>query len=82
MTDEYYTAVTTFHLTWPEIVLLGHNSLSYSFAEAPLKEKMMREYNDAVAAFESRYSGANWRARLKEVKPLVSGYALRNWGIR
>ncbi|HEY3834914.1 MAG TPA: hypothetical protein VGL72_00010 [Bryobacteraceae bacterium] len=77
MTDEYFTAVTTFHLTWPEIVELGRNSLSYSFAEAPVKERLLREYDAAVAVFESRYAGANWRERLKEVKPLISGYAQR-----
>jgi adenosine deaminase CECR1 len=79
MTDEYYTAVTTFHLTWPEIVQLGRNSLTYSFADAPLKEKLLHEYDTAVAAFESRYAGANWRERLKEVKPLKSGYAQRTF---
>jgi len=79
MTDEYYTAVTTFQLTWPEVVQLGRNSLSYSFADPSLKEKMLREYDAALAAFESRYSQANWRDRLKEVKPLVSGYARRTW---
>jgi len=31
MTDEYYTAVTTFHLSWDEIVQLGRNSLVFSF---------------------------------------------------
>jgi len=80
MTDEYYTAVTTFHLTWPEVVQLGRNSLSYSFAETSLKEKMLHEYDAAVAAFESRYGVGNWRERLKEVKPLISGYAQRTWG--
>ena len=77
MTDEYYSAVTTFHLTWNEIVRLGRNSLTYSFAETPVKEKLLREYDAAVSAFESRYSGANWRERLKDVKPLISGYAQR-----
>ena len=81
MTDEYYTALTTFHLTWPEIVQLGRNSLSYSFAEAPLKKRLLREYEAAVAAFESRYSGPDWREKLKEIKPLTSGYARRVWGL-
>jgi hypothetical protein len=68
-----------FHLTWPEVVHLGRNSLTYSLPEAPLKEKLLREYDTAVAAFESRYAGANWRRRLKEVKPLLSGYAQRTF---
>jgi adenosine deaminase CECR1 len=79
MTDEYFTAVTTFHLTWAEVVQLGRNSLSFSFAEPPLKERMLRDYDAAVGTFETRYGGANWRERLKEVKPLVSGYAKRTW---
>ena len=50
MTDEYFTAVTNFKLTWKEIVELGRNSLQHSFAEAPLKEKMLRDYEAALAA--------------------------------
>jgi adenosine deaminase CECR1 len=84
MTDEYFTAITTFHLTWREVLQLGRNSLSYSFAEEPLKQKMLHDYDGAVAAFEARYSDANWRDRLREVKPRisgwVSGYASKTWG--
>jgi len=61
-------------------VQLGRNSLSYSFAEAAVKAKMLHDYDAAVAAFEWRYSNSNWRERLKEIKPLVSGYAGRTWG--
>jgi adenosine deaminase CECR1 len=75
MTDEYYTAVSNFHLTWSELVQIGRNSLTYSFAEAPLKEKLLREYDAALAAFETRY-----REHLPRVKPLISGYAERTWG--
>jgi adenosine deaminase CECR1 len=81
MTDEYYTAVTTFHLTWQELVQLGRNSLTHSFAEAALKSRMLREYGAAVARFEARFAGRGWREQLKEVKPLVSGYAERTWGL-
>ena len=82
MTDEYYTAVTTFHLTWKEVVELGRNSLTYSFAEAPLKEKMLVEYDRAVAAFEQKYGSSDWHGAVRQVKPLVSGYATRTWGFR
>ncbi len=81
MTDEYYTAVTNFHLTWQEIVVLGRNSLVYSFAEPPLKEKMLRDYDAAVTAFETKYDSADWREALKTVKPLFSGYATRTWNL-
>ena len=81
MTDEYFTAVTTFHLTWAEIVQLGRNSLEYSFAEPALKEKMLREYDRDVARFEKEYGGADWAERLKKVKPRVSGYAHRTFNL-
>lgn len=82
MTDEYYTAVTNFHLTWDEIVALGRNSLSYSFAEQPVKDKMLRDYDAAVNAFESKYDTTDWRETLKKVKPLLSGYAKRTWSLQ
>jgi len=80
MTDEYYTAVTNFNLTWREIAELGRNSLTYSFAEAPLKEKMLRDYETALAGFEKKYSVPDWRGVVGQVKPQVSGYAARTWG--
>ncbi|MDE3199100.1 MAG: hypothetical protein KGN84_22310 [Acidobacteriota bacterium] len=82
MTDEYYTAVTSFNLTWPEPVMLGRNGLTYSFADAVLKAKMQRDYDAAVVSFEKKYGDGDWRAALKQVKPLVSGYANRTWRIQ
>ena len=80
MTDEYYTAVTTFHLSWPEIVQLGRNSLQFSFADAELKRRLLAEYDAAVSKFETRLTGPDWKTSLSTVKPLVSGYAHRTWG--
>ena len=39
MTDEYFTAVTTFNLSWAEVVQLGRNSLEWAFADEQLKKK-------------------------------------------
>ncbi len=72
MTDEYYTAVTNFNLTWKELVGLGRNSLTYSFAEEPLKQKMLHDYDAAITAFES--------SPKPKPRPLISGYAQRTWG--
>jgi adenosine deaminase CECR1 len=79
MTDEYYTAVTTFNLSWKEVVELGRNSLTHSFADESLKAKMLADYCRQVRAFEERFS-ADWHGTLKTVKPLVSEYAGRTWG--
>jgi len=51
MTDEYYTAVTEFNLSWQEMVSLGRNSLQYSFAPEPLKSEMLADFERAIASF-------------------------------
>jgi adenosine deaminase CECR1 len=80
LTDEYYTAVTTFHLSWDEIVQLGRNSLTYSFAQPEVKAKLLAEYDRAVAAFEAKFAPADSLKLLAAVKPVTYGYGKRNWG--
>ena len=82
MTDEYYTAVTLFNLTWDEIVQMGRNSLEFSFAEPSLKARLLKEYETAVTAFEKKYGAGNWASLLATVEPRSSGYAARTFGIR
>jgi adenosine deaminase CECR1 len=82
MTDEYYTAVTTFNLTWTEVVELGKNSLEFAFADDPLKQKMLRAYTEDVSEFESKYSAEDWKSKLSAVKPVSSGYSSRTWGLK
>jgi adenosine deaminase CECR1 len=79
--DEYYTAVRTFNLTWPEIVQIGRDSLAYSFAQAELKDRLLGNYDEAIRKFESQYSGKNWSSALSNVRPVSSGYARRNFQI-
>ncbi len=78
LTDEYYTAVTTFNLSWDEIVQLGRNSLAFSFVQPDAKAKLLAEYDAAVSAFEAKY--ATSLDALKTVKPVAYGYAKRTWG--
>ena len=78
LTDEYYSAVTTFNLSWDELISMGRNSLSFSFAQPEVKAKLLADYDAAVAAFEAKY--ANDLAALKTVKPVTYGYAQRTWG--
>ncbi len=78
LTDEYYTAVTNFNLSWDELISMGRNSLTYSFAQPEVKAKLLAGYDAAVAAFEAKYAG-NLDA-LKAVKPVTYGYAKRTWG--
>ncbi len=79
LTDEYFTAVRHFHLTWDEIVRLGRNSLEYSFAEPPLKQRLLAQYEENVRRFTARLEKEGWRAVARSARPEVSGYARRTW---
>ena len=83
MTDEYYTAVTLFHLSWGEIVAMGRDSLLHSFVQPGLKARLLDDYDRRVADFESRYGSVpldGALASLKSVKPVTYGYGKRTWG--
>lgn len=80
LTDEYYTAVTNYNLSWEELIPMGRNSLTYSFAQPEVKAKLLTDYDNAVAAFEARYAPADSLTKLKNVKPVTYGYAKRTWG--
>ena len=82
MTDEYYTAVSHFNLSWSEIVLIGRNSLRYAFVEEPLKSKLLADYDERITAFENRFGRgtvADAVKTLRSLKPVSYGYAKRTW---
>lgn len=84
MTDEYFTAVTLFHLSWDEVVALGRNSLAYSFAQPEVKAALLQDYERRIAGFVARYEAgtiAEALARLSAIKPVAYGYARRTWGL-
>ena len=83
MTDEYYTAVTLFHLSWAEILAMGRDSLGHSFAQPEVKARLLSEYERRVAAFEGKYGAGSTDdalGALAAVKPVAYGYARRTWG--
>jgi adenosine deaminase CECR1 len=80
MTDEYYTAVTHYNLSWDELVQLGRNSLTYSFVQPDVKAKLLADYESAVTAFETKFVSADSLGKLAAVKPVTYGYGKRNWG--
>ncbi len=84
LTDEYYTAVTTFGLTWDELVALGRNSLAHAFVDEREKARLLARYEERVAAFAARYgagTAADALARVADVRPVAHGYARRTWGL-
>ena len=87
LTDEYFTAVKTFNLSWGEIVELGRNSLAYSFVQPDVKAKLLADYDVRIGAFVKKYgaektvSVADALASLAAVHPVTYGYAQRTWGL-
>lgn len=79
LTDEYFTAVREFNLSWDEVAELGRNSLRYSFAPPGLKADLLQRFDIRLRNFESAMSGADWKQKLDAMKPEVSGYARRTW---
>ena len=79
MTDEYFTAVTLYNLSWDEVVQLGRNSLAYSFAPPDVKARLLADYDRDVAAFAAKYLAADSLGQLAEVKPVTYSYGRRNW---
>lgn len=80
MTDEYYTAVTHYNLSWQEIVLLGRNSLSYAFVEESIKSDLIEDYESRIAAFEQEFGEstlAEALQSLESVQPVTYGYGKR-----
>lgn len=82
LTDEYYTAVKNYNLSWDELVQLGRNSLVFSFAQPDVKAKLLADYEAAVAAFEQKFSAGDLAPALAGIKPVTYGYAKRTWGLK
>lgn len=78
MTDEYFLAVTTFNLSWKEVVGLGRTSLELAFAPEETKETLVESYERDLQAFEARFGGDDWRERLGDRRAVPTGYARRH----
>ncbi len=73
MSDEFFVATREFNLSWEEIVMLGRNSLQYSFLDAPTKQKLLADYERRVAAFVAAFKKKGWAA-LDGVQPVSYGF--------
>jgi adenosine deaminase CECR1 len=83
LTDEYYTAVTLYHLSWSEILAMGRDSIARSFAQREVKERLLSQFESRIREFEARYGDgplAQALASLASVKPVTYTYGRRNWG--
>ncbi|MBT5903515.1 MAG: adenosine deaminase [Opitutaceae bacterium] len=83
MTDEYYTAVDHFDLSWSELTQLARNSLRHAFVDDETKQRLLESYEKDLAAFASRFAGmstAEALAEIENVNAVAYGYAERTWG--
>ncbi len=84
MTDEYYTAVTLFNLSWAELTGLARSSLEHAFAEPELKAKLLAGYEARLADFAARLEAGTPEDALAKIaattRPVAYGYAKRTWG--
>ena len=78
LTDEYFTAVKEFNLSWDELVLLGRNSIKHSFVDAATRQKLAADYEKRVAAYAMRFQKEGV-ASLAQVKPVSYTFACKRW---
>ena len=84
LTDEYYTAMVNFNLSWPELIQLARYSLQHAFVEAPMKTKLLANYEKRIKEFEKKYAEKSIESALnslEEVEPVTYGYAGSKWGL-
>jgi adenosine deaminase CECR1 len=80
MTDEFFVAVKEFNLSWDEVVLLGRNSLKFSFVEPAVKEKLLADYEKRVTAFADGFRKKGV-ASLSAVKPVTYGFTCKHYKV-
>jgi adenosine deaminase CECR1 len=80
-TDEYFTAVTHYNLSWDELVTVGRNSLEYSFLDPATKAELIAAYDADIAAFESEFLSEDWRKPVASVEPIISNYGKATFGL-
>jgi adenosine deaminase CECR1 len=79
LTDEFFVAVKEYNLNWAEIVQLSRNSLSYSFAPAPLKAQLLERFGKRMADFSRHMNGAG-DAQLS-TQARSHGFICRRYGL-
>jgi adenosine deaminase CECR1 len=80
MTDEFFVAVKEFNLSWDEIVLLGRNSLRYSFVDATTRARLLADYDRRVADFVARFQKGGIGS-LSGVKPVTYSFTCKRYKV-
>jgi adenosine deaminase CECR1 len=80
LTDEFYVGVKEFNLSWDEIVLLGRNSLQYSFVDAATKARLLADYDRRVAAFAAQFQKKGL-ASFTGVQPVTYNFICKHYKV-
>lgn len=80
MSDEFFVAVKEFNLSWEEIVKLGRNSLQYSFLDPDTKQRLLRRFDERIAAFAHRFQKGGWPS-LNAANPVSYGFLCRHYRV-
>ena len=78
MTDEFFVAVKEFNLSWEEMVQMGRNSLKFAFVQEPVKQKLLKDYEERVAGYASQFQ-KNGLDGLKLVKPVSYSFTCKRY---
>lgn len=80
LTDEFFTAVTEFNLTWKEVLHINRNSIRYSFAEEPKKSELLNTLNARFKQFEKHFlTGGLSRVAAKQ--PVSYGFLCSRYDV-
>jgi adenosine deaminase CECR1 len=79
LTDEYFTAVKHYNLSWDELTLMGRNSLIHSFVQPAVKSRLLAGYDSALNRFMSDWDISQWKAALDRLDPPITPYARREF---
>jgi adenosine deaminase CECR1 len=80
MTDEYFVAVREFNLSWEEIVKMGRTSLEYSFVETPVKQQLLKDYDERVARY-ARLLQRKGLAAVEDVHPVSYSFTCKRYQV-
>jgi len=76
LTDEYFTAVKEFNLTWDELHKMGNDGLTHSFLAPDDKKAELVRFNKAWSRFEKQVKRGP-KAYAKSVEPVAYSYACK-----
>lgn len=80
MTDEFFTAVDNFNLSWQEILTLSRNSISHAFLDTENKAKILAKYNKRISKFEKKIQRSGMKA-LSSVEPISYSHACKTFAL-